>query len=83
MRKTHVNQLVLMENIEHGERVREFTVHGKTAAGWKDLCRGSCTGHKYISKFEGVEVLSLRLEISRSLGEPQIREFSAYHLEKN
>jgi len=41
MRKTHINQLVLMENIEFGERVREFTVYGNTAAGWKYLCIGS------------------------------------------
>ena len=81
-RKTHINQLVLMENIEFGERVREFTIRGKTAAGWKDLCKGSCIGHKYIARFESVEVSSLRLEITRSLGEPQIRKFSAYNLEK-
>ena len=68
---------------EFGERVREFTVYGNTAAGWKGLCKGSYIGHKYIARFEGVEVSSLRLEITRSLGEPQIREFSAYHLEKN
>ena len=82
-RKMHINQLVLMENIEFGERVREFTIYGNTVAGWKGLCKGSCIGHKYIARFEGVEVSSLRLEITRSLGEPQIREFSAYHLETN
>ena len=70
-----------MENIEHGERVREFSIQGKTAGGWKDLCGGSCIGHKYIARFERVEVSSLRLVINKSLGEPQIREFSAYSLE--
>jgi alpha-L-fucosidase len=75
-----INQIVLMENIEYGERVREFTIQGKTDRGWKDLCQGSCIGHKYIARFEGVEVSSLRLVISKSRREPQIREFSAYNL---
>ena len=76
-----INQLVLMEDIGHGEKVREFKVQGKTATGWKDLCKGSCIGHKYITRFEGVEVSTLRLLITGSLGEPQIREFSAYYVE--
>jgi alpha-L-fucosidase len=78
-----INQLVLMEDIEHGERVRAFTIQGKTARGWKDLCKGSCIGHKYISRIEDIEVSSLRLVINKSLKEPLIREFSAYSLENN
>ncbi len=75
-----VNQLVLMEDIAHGERVRAFTIQGKTAWGWKDLCQGSCIGHKYIARIEDMEVSSLRLIINESLKEPLIREFSAYSL---
>ena len=71
----------MKEDIEYGERVQEFTVQGKTAGDWKDLCKGTCIGHKFIARLEGVEVSSLRLEISKSLGEPQIKEFSAYSIE--
>jgi alpha-L-fucosidase len=77
----NINQLVLKEDIEYGERVQEFTVQGKTAGGWKDLCKGTCIGHKFIARLEGVEVLSLRLVINKNLGEPQIKEFSAYSIE--
>lgn len=77
-----INQIVLMENIELGERVREFIIQGRTAEGWKDLFHGSCIGHKYIGRFEGVEVSSLKLVINQSLEEPQIREFSAYNLDE-
>jgi alpha-L-fucosidase len=75
-----INQLVLMEDIEHGERVRAFTIQGKTARGWKDLCKGSCIGHKYIARIADMEVSSLRLVVNESLKEPLIREFSAYSL---
>ena len=78
--KQKINQLIMMEDIEHGERIREFTIQGKTARGWKDLCEGSCVGHKYIARFEGVEVSSLRLIVNKSLKEPVIRKFSAYGL---
>ena len=78
--KQKIKQLILMEDIEHGERIREFTIQGKTARGWKDLCEGSCVGHKYIARFEGVEVSSLRLIVNKSLKEPVIRKFSAYGL---
>jgi alpha-L-fucosidase len=73
-----VNQIVLMEDIEYGERVREFEVQGKTNRGWKELCKGSCIGHKYIARFEDVEVSKLRLLITRSIAEPRIKEISAY-----
>ena len=79
--KQKIKQLILMEDIEHGERIREFTIQGKTARGWKDLCEGSCVGHKYIARFVGVEVSSLRLIVNKSLKEPLIREFSAFSLE--
>ena len=77
-KKQHVNQILLMENIESGERVREFTIEGKAAGGWRTLCSGSCVGHKFIAQFDDVEVSSVRLVINKSFGEPMIKEFSAY-----
>lgn len=78
--KTKVNQLVLMEDIAMGERVREFIVEGKTANGWVCLTKGSCIGHKYIIRFDPVEVSRLRLVNKKSVGEPIIKEFSVYNI---
>jgi alpha-L-fucosidase len=74
-----VNQLVLMEDITYGERVREFTVQGKTDRGWKEICKGSCIGHKFIARFEDVKISSLRLIIGKAVAEPHIRDFSVYN----
>jgi alpha-L-fucosidase len=76
-----VNQVVLMEDIQNGERVREFTLEGKGAGGWKTLSTGSCIGHKFIARFEDAEVSALRLKILNSIGEPGIRSFSVFHIE--
>lgn len=73
-----VNQIVLQEDIARGERVREFVLEGKTAQGWQGIFRGSCIGHKFIHRFESVEISEIRLNIVESIGEPQIKEFSAY-----
>ena len=74
-----VNQIVLKEDISMGEKVRKFTVEGKTNAGWKVLTEGSCIGHKFIATFAQTEVSMLRLVIPESNGNPIIKEFSAYH----
>lgn len=76
-----INQLVLMEDISKGERVRKFTLEGKTKEGWKTIFEGSCIGHKFIHTFDNWEVSSLRLKILESKGEPIILDFSVYRLE--
>lgn len=75
-KKQNINQIVLMEDISKGERVRKFTVEGKTKNGWKTIFEGSCIGHKFIHRFEDMNVSAVRLQILESKGEPQILDFS-------
>ena len=76
--KQNVNHVILMEDIEQGERVREFVIEGKTAKGWKPIFEGSCIGHKFIHQFEDMEVFAIRLSISASSGEPQIKSMQVF-----
>ena len=76
-----VNQVVIMEDIAKGERVREFIIEGKTKKGWKTIFEGSCIGHKFIHRFDAVEVSEIRLRISESVGLPQIIELTVYNIE--
>ncbi|MBB6327355.1 alpha-L-fucosidase [Algoriphagus iocasae] len=73
-----VNQLVLMEEISNGERVRKFLVEAKTKQGWKTIFEGSVIGHKFIHQFDAIEASEFRLKILESKGEGQIKEFSIY-----
>jgi alpha-L-fucosidase len=73
-----IDHIVLMEDIAQGERIREFKIEGKTKQGWQLISQGSSVGHKFISRFNGLEVSSLRLNITKSLKEPIIKDFSAY-----
>lgn len=74
-----VNQIVLMENIAKGERIRAFVLEGKTRNGWQIIFKGSCIGHKFIHRFEEIEVSEVRLKITESRGEPEIIHFSAFN----
>jgi alpha-L-fucosidase len=77
-----VNQLVIMEDIAYGERVREFILEGKNSDGWQEIFKGSCIGHKFIHRFDALAVTELRLKISESADTPQIKGFTVYNIEK-
>ena len=78
-KERRVDHVVAMERIQAGERVREYVVEGQTAGGWRELCRGQSVGHKRIESFPEVAVTALRLRVTRSVAEPLIRRFAAYH----
>jgi alpha-L-fucosidase len=77
--KQPVNKVVIMEDIAQGERVREFIIEGKTSKGWQTIFEGSCIGHKFICRFDAVDVTEIRLKISESIGIPQIKDFTVYN----
>lgn len=73
--KTPVTHIILQEDIQLGERVRKFTLEESLADGnWKELCVGSCIGHKFIARVNS-EARKFRLRITESIGEPQIASF--------
>jgi len=76
-----INHIVLQENIAKGERVRKFIIEGKTSEGWQTIFEGSCIGHKFIHRFDEMEVSDVRLNILESKGEPQIQNFQAFKVE--
>ena len=78
--KQKINQIVVMEDISKGERVRKFILEGKTKQGWKTIFEGSCIGHKFIHYFDEMEVSAVRLNIPESKGEPQILNISVYNV---
>ena len=77
--KGPVNQVILMERIERGERVREFALEAQSGdGGWREIYKGSCIGHKHIVRFDKIAASRLRLSVSKSAATPLIRDFSAY-----
>ena len=75
-----VNHTVIMEDIAHGERVKEYVLEGKNGDEWVTLVKGSAIGHKKIDHFAPVEVSQLRIRVSESADLPMIRHMSAYYV---
>jgi alpha-L-fucosidase len=76
----NVNHIVLMEDISKGERIRKFTLEGKTKKGWETIFEGSCIGHKFIHQFDNMAVSAVRLKIKESRGEPSIKSFKVFQV---
>ena len=67
-----INQIVIQEDIEHGERIRGYIIEGKLDNKWKILCKGSCVGHKRIELIKPIEASQIRLKIINSTSIPLI-----------
>ncbi len=78
-KRTQVDHVVIMEDIRHGERIREYAIEGLApGTEWRRLCDGTSIGHKRIQRFDPVEAARLRLRVTQSVGAPVIRDFAAY-----
>ncbi len=79
-KRQSIDQVVLMEDISKGERIRKFILEGKTKNGWKTIFEGLCIGHKFIHRFDEMNISAIRLKILESQGEPKILNFSVYNI---
>ena len=74
-----VDAVITMEDISQGERVREYVIEGLVDGNWQTLATGTAIGHKKIDKFDPVRVSKIRVRVTKSVGEPQIRKVAAFH----
>jgi alpha-L-fucosidase len=76
---TVIDHVITMEDIAHGEHVREYVVEAFANGEWKEICKGSSIGHKKIDKFDPVEVSNIRWRCMKSSAEPIIRKLAVYN----
>jgi hypothetical protein len=73
------NQIVIAEEIEKGQRVREFMVQVYRKRKWETIFSGTSIGHKFIRLLpEPVSFEKARLVISKSIGQSFIKQFALY-----
>jgi alpha-L-fucosidase len=74
-----IDHVVIMEEIEHGERIRGYVVEGlKRGGDWTKLGEGQSVGHKRIQRFAPVEVERVRLKATAARANPKIRKLAVY-----
>jgi alpha-L-fucosidase len=70
----------LEENIEHGQSVARFSVHGEESTGWRELARGTTIGYARIERFTPVAVSAIRVVIEEAIAPiamPTLKVFAA------
>jgi alpha-L-fucosidase len=81
-RPTVIDNVIIMEQITEGERVREYVLEGLADGRWMELAHGQSIGHKRIERFHPVELTKVRLRVTEALAEPIIRKLAVYHVER-
>lgn len=77
-----VDNLMLMEDISLGERIREFKLEGKVDGKWEHIFIGSAIGHKLIQQIPVKKFEQVKLIVTKSVGEPHIRRMAAFYTKK-
>lgn len=75
-----VGHIIISEDIAKGERIRKYTIEARKDNQWIQIAEGSSVGHKRIQNVDTVITDKIRLSITESSAQPQIKDFSAYKL---
>jgi len=77
-----VDNLMLMEDISLGERIRAFRLEGKVNGKWEPIFTGSAIGHKLIQQIPVKKYEQIKLIVTKSVGESHIRRMAAFYTNK-
>ena len=70
-----------MEDIRHGERIREYQIEGLAGSDtWRTLCEGQSVGHKRIQQFDSAKVAKVRLRTLDSVAQPLIQKLAMHRV---
>lgn len=71
--------MIAMEDISHGERIREYVVEGRASGGdWEQLAVGQSIGHMRIQSFSRREFAAVRLRLTKSIALPKLRRVAVF-----
>jgi sugar lactone lactonase YvrE/alpha-L-fucosidase len=76
-----IDNVIIMEQITEGQRVRQYVISGLVGDRWTELARGQSIGHKRIERFRPTEVTKIRFQATQSVAEPLIRKLAVYRAE--
>ena len=75
---TIIKNIVIQEQIVKGQRVRAYSIHGRSKGKWTLIAEGQSIGHKRIHKIDPIAVEALKLQIKENILPPLIENFSIY-----
>ena len=75
---TQIDTVLLAEDIAKGERVRAYTLEGRSNNTWQQLGEGTSIGHKRIQPVTSVTVDAVRLTVTKQAATPVIRTLAVF-----
>lgn len=78
---TEINCVATGEDISKGQRVESFIVEGLADGKWTTLAEGTTIGYRRILTFDPATVEAVRLTVTSSRGEPNMKPLEAYRIE--
>jgi len=81
-REITINTIIIREDIKYGQRIREYRVEAKKNDKWETIAAGSSVGNRRIQKINTTNATEFRLQITESIKEPVVREFSLYNVKE-
>jgi alpha-L-fucosidase len=75
-----VDHAITMEDIRHGQRVREYRIEAYSGGDWRTVASGSSIGYKKIDRFTPVVASRIRVIAVKSAATPVWRSFAAFHV---
>jgi alpha-L-fucosidase len=74
-----IQELVIQEKIQEGQRVRAFKIDALVKGKWQTLVNGSAIGHKFLYRLDQpVSASKIRLQITEAEEEPIISNFAVF-----
>lgn len=81
-RPMRIDTVILEEETALGERVRAFTLEGRSQGAWNSLGSGTAIGHKRIQPVEPRTVDAIRLRVTRQAALPSIRTLAVFNTQR-
>ncbi len=78
LQKRQINLLVIEEDIQHGQYIKQYKVDAFIDDQWETIAEGQSIGRKRIQTFDPIETTKLRLSLVGEEGKCFIKNFTVY-----
>ncbi|MCF7973453.1 MAG: alpha-L-fucosidase [Phycisphaerae bacterium] len=75
---TDFDTVVIQEDIQQGERVRQYCLEIRQEGAWHTLAKGTCIGHKRIHRLPLQQAEAVRLTLEKTMALPMIKQMAVY-----
>ncbi len=73
-----LREIVLEEDLNHGQRITEYTIEAKVGGIWEEVARGESIGRKRIQALKAVQASAIRITLQGTTEDLYLHRVTAY-----